>query len=251
MVVKAKKNIDLEVYNSEDEYIDYDDNDSQSGGDDSQDSLGDEDSTNLDIDPNDEIDLNEDDKYDPINEIDEPEDVNDPEDDIDNSGDVLSDKSEEDEFQEIDEIDEENPENFNSEFTTDTLESKACHYKNLDVDIILDEDDSNTYIKIQPMRIPDDERETGNIMTYYEMTRVIGTRAQQFNFSAPPLLEGIEGLHPAKMAYLELLRGMTPYIIRRHLPGKKYEDWKVSELVLIHEIKDNYFVPENFTFESK
>ncbi len=101
---------------------------------------------------------------------------------------------------------------------------------------------------MEQKKIPTEERESGNIMTYYEMVRIIGTRAQQFNFGSPPLVEGLEGLHPAKMAYLELLAKMTPFIIKRKLPGKKYEEWRIDELDLIHEINDDFFVPEKFDF---
>jgi len=126
-------------------------------------------------------------------------------------------------------------------------EAKVCHYKNLKKDfVIMDDDDSTIYANLEYRKIPTEERDTDDIMTYYEMVRIIGTRAQQFNFGSKPLIEGVTALHPAKMAYLELMAGMTPFIIRRHLPNKKYEEWKISELRLIHMIDDEFFVPENF-----
>jgi hypothetical protein len=56
-------------------------------------------------------------------------------------------------------------------------------------------------------------------------------------------------MHPAKMAYVELKLKMTPYIIRRHLPGKKYEEWRIDELEQIHEISDDFFVPGNIDWD--
>src|ERR1700733_462433 len=111
--------------------------------------------------------------------------------------------------------------------------------------MILDEDDSNMYGNLEYVKISDENRQTDSILTNYEMVRIIGTRAQQFNLGAEPLIKGIDGLHPAKKAYLELKAHMTPFIIRRFLPGKKYEDWKIDELELIHEITDDFFVEQN------
>lgn len=130
-------------------------------------------------------------------------------------------------------------------------ESKTCYLKKVDRDIIvLDEDDSTKYGKLEYKKIPDDKRISDPVMTYYEMTRVIGVRAQQFNFGAKILLQDVPNIHPAKKAYLELLAGMTPYIIRRHFPGKRYEEWRIDELEIIHEITDEFFVPKNFDPES-
>ena len=207
---------------------------SLSGGE-TDDELGD-DSATLDIDPDDEqdIDSNEDDKYDPVNEMGETEDPAE-------ISDVDDTKTEEEE------------EEIGSEAQEDefTAETKQCHLKNLNKDfIVLDEDDSNMYGKMEYKKIPDKNRECDPIMTYYEMVRIIGVRAQQFNFGAEPLVSGLEGLHPAKMAYLELISKMTPFVIRRPLPGKKYEDWHVHELDIIHEIDDNFFIPEKFDLEA-
>lgn len=129
-------------------------------------------------------------------------------------------------------------------------ESKVCYAKNLDKDIlVLDEDDSNMYGQMEYKKIADADRISDENLTYYEMVRIIGTRAQQFNSGAPPLCKNLDQMHPAKMAYVELTLKMTPYIIRRHLPGKKYEEWRIDELEQIHEISDDFFVPENINWD--
>lgn len=87
-------------------------------------------------------------------------------------------------------------------------------------------------------------------MTYYEMVRVIGVRAQQFNYSAKPLVKGIDHLPSQKMAYLELISKMTPFVIKRILPGKKYEEWRISELRIVHVITDDFFLPGNFDWDA-
>lgn len=231
-----------EFQNSEDEYA------SQSGGDTDGESMDelDSDSANLDIDPDDEADPNEDGKYDPV---DENEELDDP----DEETDIEDENSDKEEINEKSEEDEGGVDNVEGEEGEEgyTAETKTCHMKNLNKDfLVLDEDDSNMYGKMEYKRIPNEDRESDAIMTYYEMVRIIGTRAQQFNFGAEPLVKGLDGLHPAKMAYLELIAKMTPYIIRRHLPGKRYEEWRVDELEIIHKITDDFFVPEKFDWNS-
>lgn len=128
---------------------------------------------------------------------------------------------------------------------------KVCHKKGLkDIKVnILDEDDCKTYAKLEYTKIDDDDRITDPYLSYYEIVGVIGIRAQQFNYGAPPLVKGLEGLHPAKMAYVELLAKMTPLIVRRNMPNKKYEDWHIRELEMIHTIEDPFFVPEDWDWD--
>lgn len=227
-----------EFYSSDDDYYSDEeyqsDDDYQSGGADDEKEL-DSDSANLDPDPDDEADPNEDDKYDAIDENEELEDP-------DQETDIEEENAEEEGEGEAEEM-----VNEEEEFIAET---KSCHLKNLNKDfIVLDEDDSNIYAKMEYTKIADEDRETDPVLTYYEMVRVIGTRAQQFNYDAPPLVKGIEDLPPAKMAYIELISKQTPFIVRRHLPGKKYEDWRIDELEIIHTIDDEFFLPENFDWD--
>lgn len=228
-----------EFRNSEDG---YNSENSTTGGDsasenqESENELG-PDETTHELDVDDEKDPNEEDKYDPI---DGAEEVEDPDEEI--------------EKEEVEEVEEEIAEEdaIDEDLEAEKSgESKTCYLKKLNKDfIILDEDDSNIYGKIEQKKISDEDRVTDSVLTYYEMVRIIGTRAQQFNFGARPLVKGLDGLHPAKMAYLELVAKMTPFIVRRFLPGKKYEDWRIDELEIIHQISDKYFVPEKFDYES-
>lgn len=237
-------------HNSEDEYVlsessgdeSVDDNSQQLSGGDSNE-LGD-DSDNLDVDPDDQADPDRDDKYDPINDSKEEEDP-DNADDYKDAGDYESVNSEQEN------VDADNVDETDMDGNQHVGESKQCHIKDLNKDnIVLDEDDSNMYGKMAFTKIPNENRETDPYMTYYEMVRIIGTRAQQFNFGAKPLVKGLDGLPPQKKAYVELIAKMTPFIIKRHLPGKKYEEWRIDELELVHEISDNFFVPENFDYDA-
>lgn len=213
----------------------------QSGGDSevspSENELDISDSENLDIDPDDEADLdqNEDDKYDPVNESEESED---PEETEPEDEEIIDDELAESN------IDEDSADEF-------VPESKVCYQKHANKeDILLDEDDSSIYGKLPYTKVPDEERISDPVLTYYELVGVIGTRAQQFYLGAPPLVKGIENLHPAKMAYIELMAKMTPFIIKRNLPGKKYEEWRIDELEIIHKINDELFTPKNFDMDA-
>jgi DNA-directed RNA polymerase subunit K/omega len=216
-----------EFDSSEDNY------DSQSGGEEENSAKSemesDTESNTLDIDPDDEKILKDEDQYDPVTDFDEPEDTDED----------LADAKKEDEDEEE-----------NAEIGTGKkqVDSKECYLKNKDF-VPADEDDSTTYGKLEYRKILNENRESDPIMTFYEMVRIIGTRAQQFNFGAEPLVKGLEGLHPAKMAYLELVAKMTPFIIRRHLPGKLYEEWRVDELEIVHVITDEFFIPEKFDWD--
>lgn len=212
-------------------------------GNDDKNELSDDSAT---IEPDPEDDVENEDKYDPIADLSEPEDRDEEiMDDADIDADIDADVD-------VD-VDADIDVDIDMDIGVEDgyAESKPCHLKNINKDIlVLDEDDSNMYGKMEYKRVDDADRETDEILTYYETVRIIGTRAQQFNFGAEPLVSGLEGLHPAKMAYIELMAKMTPYIIRRHLPGKKYEEWRIDELKIIHEIKDDFFLPENFDWDA-
>jgi DNA-directed RNA polymerase I, II, and III subunit RPABC2 len=89
-------------------------------------------------------------------------------------------------------------------------------------------------------KIAENQRVTEPILSKYERARVIGTRALQISGGAPPLIKVPKKnppFTPIEIAEMELNVGKIPLIIRRHLPNKNYEDWKVNEL---QDIKENY-----------
>lgn len=110
-------------------------------------------------------------------------------------------------------------------------------------------DNAHLYNLSPPIELKGDARVSRPVMTFYEMVRVVGTRAQQFNQGAAPLVDGIDDLATQKMAYTELIAKMTPFIIKRPLPGNRFENWKISELNIVHVITDDYFLPGNFDWD--
>lgn len=131
------------------------------------------------------------------------------------------------------------------------VESKVCYAKNLKKETIaLDDEDSIYYANLQPTRIPDNERITGNTMTMYELVRILGTRTQMINLGAPSLINiKDDSLSPLQIAFIELKAKKNPLLISRPLANKKYEIWKVRELDIIHEITDEMIYTKGFNLE--
>lgn len=98
---------------------------------------------------------------------------------------------------------------------------------------------------IPPTKTKDADRISQPILTYNEMVDVIGSRISHLERGSKPLINGIEGLTIPQIAYLELRFKMTPFIIRRHMPNRKYEDWKIDELEQIHVIEDPMYNPSS------
>lgn len=81
------------------------------------------------------------------------------------------------------------------------------------------------------MQIPAKDRKTTHFLTKYEKARILGTRALQISMNAPVMVE-LEGeSDPLRIAMKELKERKIPFIIRRYLPNKSYEDWHVNELI--------------------
>jgi DNA-directed RNA polymerase subunit K/omega len=122
-------------------------------------------------------------------------------------------------------------------------ESKVCVYKDLNNDNIIydDGDDPNEYSRLEPMEIPTESRITGKRMSFYEMVRVVGTRAQHLKLGAPKLIDNVETLDPLRIAALELKNKVIPYTIKRNLPNKKYELWHIYEMEIPYELNADSF----------
>ena len=75
------------------------------------------------------------------------------------------------------------------------------------------------------------ERITKPFMNKYEKAKVLGTRAMQISRNAPIFVKlQAQDSDPLLIAEKELRERKIPFVIRRHLPDGKYEDWEVSEL---------------------
>lgn len=79
-------------------------------------------------------------------------------------------------------------------------------------------------------RVPNAKRVTRRILSKYERTRILGTRATQIAMGAAPVVQAEDQTDPLRIAELELKDYKIPLIIRRYLPDGSFEDWTVEEL---------------------
>eukprot|EP00766_Chilomastix_caulleryi_P000598 gnl/Chilomastix_caulleri/1584.p1 GENE.gnl/Chilomastix_caulleri/1584~~gnl/Chilomastix_caulleri/1584.p1 ORF type:complete len:106 (+),score=28.47 gnl/Chilomastix_caulleri/1584:77-394(+) len=76
------------------------------------------------------------------------------------------------------------------------------------------------------------DRQTAPYITKFERARVLGARALQLSYGAPPTIQMPPGVtDPLEIAERELENNAIPMIIRRYLPDGCYEDWDISELM--------------------
>jgi DNA-directed RNA polymerase subunit K/omega len=69
-------------------------------------------------------------------------------------------------------------------------------------------------------------------LTRFERARILGARALQLSFGAPPLIELSAGLNNAMdIARAELETGALPISIRRTLPSGQYQNIPISDLL--------------------
>lgn len=115
-------------------------------------------------------------------------------------------------------------------FLDDDLED-LDDFEDDDINIINPDDEIN-----ENLQVNDEDRISRNILTKYEMVRLIGTRAKQISDGSKVFVK-YDGVKSAiELAELELKYKMLPLKIKRPLPNGKYEIWKVSELDIIDNI---------------
>ena len=76
-----------------------------------------------------------------------------------------------------------------------------------------------------------DKRISNPFLTKYERTRLIGVRAQQLSRGAIPLVDWKGLTRTLDIAEKELAERKIPLMVKRLLPGKKYELWKIEEFI--------------------
>lgn len=75
-------------------------------------------------------------------------------------------------------------------------------------------------------------RITLNRMTIYEKAHIIGVRASQLSYDAPPLVDIGNMTDCIEIATKELVEKKLPFIVRRRLPDGSFEDWSIDELLI-------------------
>ena len=84
-------------------------------------------------------------------------------------------------------------------------------------------------------KIVDPAHQTMPFLTKYEMTTVIGTRAEQIEQGATPFIELADSvINATTIAQMEFNAGVLPFIISRPLPDGTMEYWNLSDLEWIY-----------------
>ena len=87
--------------------------------------------------------------------------------------------------------------------------------------------------QIEYKKVDKSKRVSLPILSKYEKTKLIGTRAIQISQNAQIYVDYKGLIDPIKIAKKELEEKKIPFIIRRYLPNGKYEDWNIDELRII------------------
>jgi DNA-directed RNA polymerase subunit K/omega len=77
------------------------------------------------------------------------------------------------------------------------------------------------------------KRITRDIITKYELCRVIGVVAVMINEGKNFDFDTKGEMEPTRIAFMALKRGLIKLRIRRNFPNRTYEDWKVNELRIL------------------
>lgn len=72
------------------------------------------------------------------------------------------------------------------------------------------------------------------ILTKFERTKILGTRAKQLNQGAEPLIPVSDSIVDGySIAEMELKKQVIPFIVVRPIPGGKKEYWKLQDLEIV------------------
>ncbi len=140
--------------------------------------------------------------------------------------------SEDNEDIEMEESDIENEELKGIDKTND--KEGDCFFEYIKDEDSFDDSEITENVSVNHVIIPSSDRISINRMTKYEFVRLLGTRTKQLAMGAKPMIKNVQGLSSKEIAILELKNNTTPLIIKRPLPNKKYEIWKIDELQKDH-----------------
>lgn len=96
--------------------------------------------------------------------------------------------------------------------------------------------------RFEPIELKIESRKTPDYLSKYELARVLGIRAEKIERGYPTTLRRRytgKDFDPIKIAALEILEGVCPILIHRHLPSGRVEIRKVSDLRLFRGQIDN------------
>tara|TARA_Y100000389_G_scaffold188065_3_gene210141 strand:- start:6014 stop:6559 length:546 start_codon:yes stop_codon:yes gene_type:complete len=141
--------------------------------------------------------------------------------------------SEQEEEEEEEETDDENTEEYEKHFQKFKNNMQINSLSNYHPQIIYNtQEEVSELCKIKKDKNGfDPNHKTTPILTKYEYTRIIGQRAKQINDGSSPFIKVSDNILDGYLiAKLEFEEKKIPFIIRRPIPGGKFEYWKLKDL---------------------
>lgn len=141
---------------------------------------------------------------------------------------IVEDDFELDSDEEINILDEEYEKSF--------VDSDNCMVNNMvveDEDFFENDNDENYDNYEEKKVVNPEDRISKNLLTNYELVRVLGERQKQLTLGAKPLVKNYGDLSYEEISILELKNGMLPFKIRRKIDNN-YEIWDITELKFDH-----------------
>lgn len=76
-------------------------------------------------------------------------------------------------------------------------------------------------------------KQTSKILSRFEKTRLIGTRAVQIAMNSPPVIDTKGETDALKIAQMEFEQKKIPLKVIRELPNGTIEEWSINEFYII------------------
>ena len=84
------------------------------------------------------------------------------------------------------------------------------------------------------------EKISKKFMTRYEFVRLIGTRINQLESGAKPLIKDPGNMKFSDIALQEIKNKVLPLIIKRPVHNSEPEKWKIKELTIPEELIEQF-----------
>ena len=126
--------------------------------------------------------------------------------------------------------------NFDEEYEKSFEESDNCMVNSMveeDEQFFENDNDDNYDNYDEKKVVSPEDRISKNLLTNYELVRVLGERQKQLTLGAKPLVKNYGDLSYEEISILELKNGMLPFKIRRKI-NNNYEIWDITELKFDH-----------------
>lgn len=128
------------------------------------------------------------------------------------------------------------PQKKSHEMEMQWFQNEKKYIEEVHPEIVIHSDDEvralSVAIRDKQGNIIDELHKTMPILSKYEMAKLIGIRSQHLDEGAIPYVDVAE-LNSMDIAELELRQKLLPYMIRRPIPGGRFEYWSLIDLEIL------------------